>query len=146
MESVGNSNVSVYSLGKLKNKYIIMEVLGFAGTSRKVGQLLYSSSHMFRILTIRNHLAFTKLVKRAPVNPFDFDQTAAEQFGLSLKLQRKIKSHLKMEEKQRFVHQHRGWLNSEVARVEAFAIIEKLKGPLFVLNWVKERRPTYYSY
>lgn len=84
MESIG----PVYRIDKLKSKYIILEVMGFAGKSKAIGEILYMSSRMLRELAIRNHKVFRNIVKRTyvPSNPFDFDHTAAEHFGLTLKI------------------------------------------------------------
>jgi hypothetical protein len=54
-----------FRLGKLVNKHLIVEVLAFAGSRQKVGELLVAASRMHRsLLQAENSLMFMKITKR----------------------------------------------------------------------------------
>ena len=109
----------------MKSKYLILEIFGFANTFKKIGSLLFGSSKMLRDLGIRNRKALANIVLRAHINPFDFDNTAAEHFGITLKLQKKLKERMKLGFK-RFLHVERKWLSYDQDRLDLYDSIRKI--------------------
>ena len=60
---------SVYKLGRLRNKYIILELLSYTYSKSRVLDLLYNSNKKLRKLLKTNMQAFVNIVKDDP-EPF----------------------------------------------------------------------------
>ncbi len=69
-------------------------------------------------------------------NPFDFDQTAAENFGINLKMQRLMKKLCNIEKK-KFKRIHREWVTDINIREEYFHKLTKIEPPFVILNWIQ---------
>ena len=54
---------AAYTLGKLHSKYLILDILGFAGDRLFAKTLLSTSSHNLRILLIKNYQLLNYCVK-----------------------------------------------------------------------------------
>jgi len=104
--------IAVYKLGKLRSKYLIFEVLGFSDIIKTVGVIMWRSSKMIRLLLVRNRKVFKNLVPQTYHATLDFDNTASENFGLTLKVQKKIKEYLNLRYR-RFKHLRREWLSTD---------------------------------
>lgn len=81
MESSQNTVVKkfipAYSLGKIHNKHLILEILGYCEKSRKLLWLMFKSSRNMRELLIKNFKIFAVITKLTPKGPSnDFDNTA----------------------------------------------------------------------
>ena len=55
VENTLQLQAAAYTLGKLYSKYIILEILGFAGDRLFAKTLLSTSSHNFKSLLIKNY-------------------------------------------------------------------------------------------
>ena len=55
-------NKSVYKLGKILNKYLILELLGYSNYSDEARKIMSMTSTIFRILIIRNYKAASKIL------------------------------------------------------------------------------------
>ena len=55
VESIKASQTAVYTLGKLHSKYLILDILGWAGDRLFAKTLLFTSSHNLRIMLIKNY-------------------------------------------------------------------------------------------
>ena len=55
VERTLRSFTAVYTLGKLNSKYLMLDLLGFAGDRLFVKTLLFTSSHNMRSLLIKNY-------------------------------------------------------------------------------------------
>jgi hypothetical protein len=53
-----------YRLGKIKNKYLILEVLSFAEHTGQAAHLLFSSCKILRLLIKENYGAFINILKK----------------------------------------------------------------------------------
>ena len=58
VESTSRPQAAAYTLGKLHSKYLILEILGFAGRRIFAETLLSTSSHNLKILLIKNYDEF----------------------------------------------------------------------------------------
>jgi hypothetical protein len=56
--------IAKYKFGKLKNKYLILEVLSFAGHTGEIAHLLYNSCLNLRLLVKDNYGVFKNILKR----------------------------------------------------------------------------------
>jgi hypothetical protein len=56
--------IAKYKLGKIKNKYLILEVLSFAGHTGQIAHLLYSSCKNLRLLIKDNYGIFINILKK----------------------------------------------------------------------------------
>ena len=80
-----------YSLGKIHNKHLILEILGFCQKSKKLLQLMFHASKNMRHLLIKNFKIFKKINKYViPSKINDFDNTAVERFGVNFKVYQKL--------------------------------------------------------
>ena len=52
----------MYTLGKIRNKYLIIDILSYGGNQHAVKRLLYFGSKTLRRLLLCNFLAFLKIV------------------------------------------------------------------------------------
>ena len=73
--------------------------MSYSGYRSDSSDLLHGSSSNLRDLLIRNYHIFTKIVRPERSFLLDFDSTASENFGLNLKMQKKLKAELKLENK-----------------------------------------------
>ena len=68
-----------YKLGRILNKYIILECFGYADKSKKIADLLHGASRNMRNLLIRNLKSFKLIIKKqGDANKMIFDHTAQE--------------------------------------------------------------------
>jgi hypothetical protein len=66
-----------YEFGKIKNKYIILECLGYSGKSQRLARMLHGANRNLRGLLIKNLKAFIKIsVKAGKASLALFDHTA----------------------------------------------------------------------
>ena len=56
------STTAVYQLGKIKNKYIILDIMGFIDFREDAAPYIHGVSFMFRALMFRNHRAYSMKV------------------------------------------------------------------------------------
>ena len=87
-----STTVAAYTLGKIHNKHLILEIFGFAGKQNQIHKLLYGTNKNLRRLVLSNYKVFQKLSKKF-IKPItnDFDQTAQEHYGVNFKLMKKLK-------------------------------------------------------
>ena len=52
-----------WKLGKINNKYLILEIMGYSGSREKVSKKLFYTSKMLRVLIIRNRKAYLRIMK-----------------------------------------------------------------------------------
>ncbi len=55
---------AVYSLGKIHNKHLILEIFGYAGKQNKIYKLLFGTNKNLRRLVLSNYKVFQKLAKK----------------------------------------------------------------------------------
>ena len=72
-----NTTPATYSLGKIHNKHLILEIFGFAGNQKQISNLLFGTNKNLRRLVLKNYKVFQKLAKKC-IKPItnDFDHTA----------------------------------------------------------------------
>ena len=63
VESTLQPRAAAYTLGKLHSKYLILDILGFAGDRLFAKSLLFTSSHNLKSLLIKNHQLLHDCVK-----------------------------------------------------------------------------------
>ena len=74
-----------WRLGRVRNKYLILEIMAYSGSGNKPVQTILKTSKMFRVLAIRNRQAYLKIIRQPKMKP-DFDHTAMEHYGINNKL------------------------------------------------------------
>ena len=52
-----------WRLGRVRNKYLILEIMAYSGVRNKSVQKMHKTSQMFRVLIIRNRQAFLKIFR-----------------------------------------------------------------------------------
>ena len=52
-----------WRLGRVRNKYLILEIMAYSGARNKSVQKMHKTSKMFRVLIIRNRQAFLKIFR-----------------------------------------------------------------------------------
>ncbi len=57
---------AVFSLGKIHNKYLIIEILSFADKSNKIYRLMFRANRNMRNLLVLNFRVFQKWVVQMP--------------------------------------------------------------------------------
>jgi hypothetical protein len=74
MEKHSTSSAAAYTLGKIHNKHLILEIFGFAGKQNQIYKLLYGTNKNLRRLVLSNYKVFQKLAKKY-IKPItnDFD-------------------------------------------------------------------------
>ncbi len=96
MEHISNSEVKfrpAYSLGKIHNKHLILEIIGYFKQSRKLLKLMFHANRNMRNLLIKHFKIFKKINKYvAPPKGNDFDHTAIENYGVNFKVYQKLLS------------------------------------------------------
>jgi hypothetical protein len=94
MEPTSNSEVKfipAYSLGKIYNKHLILEIIGYFKQSRKLLKLIFHANRNMRDLLIKHFRIFKKINKYvAQPKGNDFDHTAKEFFGVNFKVYQKL--------------------------------------------------------
>lgn len=94
MERISNSEVKfipAYSLGKIHNKHLILEIIGYFKQSRKLLKLIFHANRNMRDLLIKHFRIFKKINKYvAQPKGNDFDHTAIEFFGVNFKVYQKL--------------------------------------------------------
>ena len=77
----------VFTLGKLHNKYLIIEILAYTDISERIYRMLFKTNWNMRELLFLNFHVFSKLVKQSTKIPRnDFDNTAAQHYGVNFKV------------------------------------------------------------
>ncbi len=66
---VAEKFVPAYSLGKIHNKHLILEILGYCEKSRKLLCIMFQSSRNMRELLIKNFRIFKVITKLKPLGP-----------------------------------------------------------------------------
>ncbi len=56
--------IAKYRFGKIKNKYLILEILSFSGHSGQAAIMLYNSCRSMRQLIKENYRAFINILKK----------------------------------------------------------------------------------
>lgn len=77
LELLSGTNVS-YNIGKMKNKYLILEIFAYAYDLKKSGPMMFGTNRMLRVLMIRNLKAFSRIIRKKRI----FDDFALEKFGV----------------------------------------------------------------
>jgi len=86
----------VFSLGKLHNKYLIIEILAYTDLSDRIYRLLFKTNWSMRELLFLNFHVFGKMVKQSTKIPRnDFDTTAAQHYGVNFKVCKNLKAIMK---------------------------------------------------
>jgi hypothetical protein len=52
-----------WRLGRVRNKYLILEIMAYSGARNKSVHKMHKTSKMFRVLIIRNRQAFLKIFR-----------------------------------------------------------------------------------
>jgi hypothetical protein len=52
----------VYKLGKVRNKYIIIDIVGLSGYREDASRVMWGTARSFRGMIIQNHRAYLKLI------------------------------------------------------------------------------------
>ena len=53
-----------WRLGRVRNKYLILEIMAYSGSGKKPVQKILKTSIMLRVLVIRNRKAYLKIVRQ----------------------------------------------------------------------------------
>ncbi|TNV77685.1 hypothetical protein FGO68_gene5896 [Halteria grandinella] len=134
LPSVQKEQSTVFRIGRIRSKYIIMECISFAHY-REDGLLkLFKGSNLTRTFIMANFKIFLKLSKVDLNFQVDFDTTATQNFGLNIKIQRIFKKVIK-KEKDVFKLYHREYISTDKARQEVFENLSNLNSPFFLLSY-----------
>ncbi|TNV77481.1 hypothetical protein FGO68_gene652 [Halteria grandinella] len=111
-----------------------MECLSYSHFRDQCLHKMFRGNRQTRIFIKANFLIFIKLSKLDLKYQVDFDTTATQNFGLSIKIQKKIKKIIK---KERYIFKlfHREYISTELTRFEVFENLSNLNSPFFLLSY-----------
>ena len=114
-----------------------MDCLGFAGKSLKIAQLMHGTNRNLRKMLIRNFKSFKIIVKKQGVaNLQIFDHTAQEHYGITFKMQEKIREHCfgkQLQMAKSFKLEKRVWITNLDQRREFFTFLAESVTPPFLI-------------
>ena len=125
-----------WRLGRVRNKYLILEIMAYSGARNQSVQKIHKTSKMFRVLIIRNRQAFLKIVRKPQTKP-DFDHTAMEHYGLNNKLNFKVRQLCGLKHVENFDLLQRNQILNKMKRVAFFRLLEQTSQIKPVLLFMK---------
>jgi hypothetical protein len=126
----------VFTLGKIHNKYLIIEILAYLDVSERIYRLLFKTNWTMRELLFLNFHVFRNMVKQSTKIPRnDFDNTAAQHYGVNFKVCKNLKAILKKDDIKvsRFKLIRRAWVSTMEHRKEVFKELAKTVKPPFMI-------------
>lgn len=117
----------VFTLGKIHNKYLIIEILAFTDVSERIYKLMFKTNWNMRELLFLNFHVFRNMIKQSTKIPRnDFDTTAAQHYGVNFKVCKNLKAILKDDIKfTRFRLVRRAWVSTMEHRKDVFKELAK---------------------
>ena len=117
----------VFTLGKIHNKYLIIEILAFTDVSERIYKLMFKTNWNMRELLFLNFHVFRNMIKQSTKIPRnDFDTTAAQHYGVNFQVCKNLKAILKDDIKfTRFKLVRRAWVSTMEHRKDVFKELAK---------------------